>query len=121
MARDVVVVGGAGGFAFQALLGAWSFLLPSARAPVPHRRRVELTAMELGGKLQVAVYNLGLIAVVAGLRTELDTAPAGIVMVWLAAAWALTKSWTFPALSTLPLVERRSAKWWAEPQRGGAR
>ena len=118
-ARDLVVVGGAGGFAFQALLGAWSFLLPSARPAVPQRRRVELTAMELGGVAQVAVYNLGLVAVALGLRTGIDTAPAGIVCVSVATAWALAKSWTFPALSRLPLVERRSAEWWAEPQRRG--
>ncbi|HEV2756639.1 MAG TPA: hypothetical protein VG318_12795 [Actinomycetota bacterium] len=120
-ARDLVVVGGAGGFAFQALLGAWSFLLPSSRPPVPARRRVELTAMELGGRAQVAAYNAGLVAIAVGLRTGLDTALAGIVCVWLAAAWALTKSWTFPALSRLAVVERRSAEWWAEPGQGAAR
>jgi hypothetical protein len=61
--RDFIVVGGGGGFAFQALLGAWSFLLPSTRPPVANRRRVELVAMELGGKIQVIAYNPGLVGV----------------------------------------------------------
>lgn len=34
-ARDFVVVGGAGGFAFQALMGAWSFLYRAAVRPFP--------------------------------------------------------------------------------------
>lgn len=113
--RDLVVVGGAAGFAFQALLGAWSFLLPSTRPPVPERRRVELVAMELGGGAQVAIYNFGLVLALVGLRTALDISIVGIVMAWLAAAWALTKSWSFPALATLRTVERRSAEWWADP------
>jgi hypothetical protein len=41
--RDFLVVGGAAGFVFQAILGAWSFLLPSSRAPDPELRRRELS------------------------------------------------------------------------------
>lgn len=116
-ARDLVVIAGAAGFAFQALLGAWSFLLPSVRAPLPERRRRELVAMELGGRAQVVAYNLGLVAVLVGLRTGIDSSLGGIWLTWSAAAWALTKSWGFPLLATLPAVRARSAAWWAEPNR----
>lgn len=119
-ARDFVVVGGAVGFALQALLGAWSFLLPSTRAPVPQRRRIELTSMELAGRSQVVAYNVGLILALLGLRTGLDTAILGTVLTWTAAAWALTKAWSFPLLARLPLVERRAAAWWADPEKGAA-
>ena len=113
--RDFVVVGGAAGFAFQALLGAWSFLLPSTRPPIPERRRVELVAMELGGKAQVAVYNVGLVLVLIGLRSTVDSALVGIVISWTAASVVLVKCWAFPLLARLPMVARRSAAWWADP------
>jgi nitrite reductase (NO-forming) len=114
--RDLVVVGGAAGFALQALLGAWSFLLPSTRAPVPTQRRAELTAMELGGRAQVIGYNVGLIAIFWGLRTGMDDVSlVGIVVAWLATAWALTKSWSFSALAALPRVQRLSESWWTDP------
>ena len=114
-ARDFVVVGGAAGFAFQALLGAWSFLLPSTRPPLPERRRVELVAMELGGKAQVVAYNVGLVMVLIGLRTASDVALVGIVMSWAAAATALAKCWAFPLVARLPAVKRQSSIWWADP------
>lgn len=119
-ARDFVVVGGAVGFALQALLGAWSFLLPSTRAPVPQQRRNELTSMELVGRSQVTAYNLGLILALVGLRTGSDMAMIGTVLTWTATAWALAKAWSFPLLARLPLVERRAAAWWADPQKGAA-
>ena len=118
--RDFVVVGGAAGFAFQALLGAWSFLLPSTRAPVPERRRRELVTMELGGRAQVIVYNIGLLAVLVGLRTGAGTASAGTILAWGAAAWALLKLWSFPWLATTPVIHGMSARWWAAPE-GNAR
>lgn len=90
-------------------------MLPSTRPPVPERRRVELVAMELGGRAQVAVYNLGLLIVVLGLRMSSDVALVGIIAAWLAAVAALAKCWTFPLLARLPAVERLSAAWWADP------
>ena len=118
IARDLVVVGGGVGFAFQALLGAWSFLLPSARQPLPQRRRVELVAMEVGGRAQVVVYNIGLVVALLGLRSGTELSLWGIWMTWIAAAWALAKSWCFPLLSQLPAVQRRAAMWWADPEKG---
>lgn len=115
--RDLVAVGGGAGVVFQALLGAWSFLLPSTRAPVPDRRRRELVAMEVGGKAQVLAYNLGLLAVLINLRGAAGTGLAGIVLAWSAAAWAVVKTWSFPLLAGLPQVRARSEAWWAEPGR----
>ena len=117
--RDFAVVGGAAGFVFQALMGAWLFLLPSTRAPVPERRRVELIAMELGGRAQVVAYNAGLVLVLVGLRSGWELSLVGIWLAWIAASWALVKAWTFPALSRLTHVQRRAAAWWAEPVGGG--
>jgi hypothetical protein len=115
--RDLVV-GGAAGFAFQALLGAWSFLLPSTRAPVPQRRRVELMAMELGGPAQAVAFNLGVLLTLVGLRSDIDASSiTGVTLAWLAALWVLAKAWFFPALSNLPVVERLSANWWSEPDK----
>lgn len=116
--RDAVVVGGAAGFAFQALLGAWSFLLPSARPVMPERRRRELVAMEVGGRMQVFAYNAGLVAVFIGLRTDIDVSLAGICVAWSAALWALVKTWTFPALARLSRVRMWSERWWADPTSG---
>ena len=116
-ARDFVVVGGAVGFALQALMGAWSFLLPSTRAPVPARRRVELVAMEVGGRVQVVAYNVGLVLALVGLRSGTQLSLLGICLAWTAAAWALTKTWCFPLLSKLPHVQHRSVAWWADPEK----
>ena len=116
--RDLVVVGGAAGFAFQALIGAWSFLLPSTRAPIPERRRVELVAMELGGRAQLISYNAGLILVLVGLRLGTQLSLVGISLAWTAAAWAIAKAWAFPLLAGSGHVQRRAAAWWAEPEKG---
>lgn len=116
-ARDFVVVGGAVGFALQALMGAWSFLLPSTRPAMPARRRVELVAMDVGGRVQVVAYNAGLVLALAGLRSGTKLSLAGICLAWVAIAWVLTKTWCFPLLSNPPSVQRRSAVWWADPER----
>jgi nitrite reductase (NO-forming) len=114
--RNLVVVGGAGGLVFQALMGAWSFLLPSTRAPDPSRRRKELIAMEIGGRSQVALYNLGLVLVLFELVSGTSLSGLGLALLWAAAAWALFKFWAFPRLAELPSVAARSEAWWAPPE-----
>jgi hypothetical protein len=49
--RDLWVVGGAVGFVLQAVLGAWSFLLPAAPPSIADLRRRELLASEMGGRV----------------------------------------------------------------------
>jgi hypothetical protein len=71
--------------------------------------------MELGGRAQVIAYNLGAVVALIGLRTEINVALIGIVATWMAAAWALAKTWTFPLLARLRLVHRWSERWWAAP------
>jgi nitrite reductase (NO-forming) len=110
---DFIVVGGAAGFVFQAVLGAWSFLLPSLRAAVPQLRRRELVAMELGGRAQLLAYNVGLVAILFGLRGLGDSALVGVILTWCAALWAMAKSWGFPLLAGFPAVHERSERWWA--------
>jgi hypothetical protein len=82
---------------------------------VPEQRRRELVAMELGGRAQVIAYNLGAVVALVGLRTEINGELIGIVATWIATAWALTKTWTFPLLARLKLVHRWSERWWAAP------
>jgi nitrite reductase (NO-forming) len=115
LTRDLLVVGGAGGFVFQALLGAWSFLVPSTRPPVPERRRRELTAMELGGYVQVLLYNVGLLAILVGPEMRFSLSVIGIAFAWSAAVFALAKLWLFPVLAKLPRVATKSEEWWAPP------
>jgi nitrite reductase (NO-forming) len=115
--RNFIVVGGAAGFVFQAVLGAWSFLLPSLRAAVPQLRRRELVAMELGGRAQLLAYNVGLLAVLLGGLGLADSTTAGVILTWCAALWAIAKSWGFPLLARLPVVRERRKRWWAAPER----
>jgi nitrite reductase (NO-forming) len=112
LTHDVLVVGGVVGFVFQALIGAWSFLLPSTRAPLPQRRRWELTAMEVGGRTQVVAFNLGLFIVAAGMWAEMNMSVVGIGLTWSAAAFAIAKSWTFPLLANMAFVRAYSDRWW---------
>ncbi|MGH2826922.1 MAG: hypothetical protein ACRDKF_08120 [Actinomycetota bacterium] len=112
--RDVWVVGIALGVIGQALLGAWSFLLSSGRPAVAETRRRELFAFELGGKAQVAAFNLGLVFLLLELR-GLVPAPLGafgIVLVWTAGVWALLKCWSFPLLARVPGMSARASRYW---------
>jgi hypothetical protein len=72
--------------------------------------------MELLGRPQVVAYNAGLLVILVGLRTAIDISQFGIVLAWVAAAWAIAKFWSFPQLATWPSVRRRSDEWWAPPE-----
>ena len=112
--RDLWVVGIALGVIGQALLGAWSFLLPSGRPAVPEVRRRELFAFELGGKAQVVAFNLGLVLLLLELRGLVPEplGALGIALVWVAGAWALLKGWSFPLLARLPGMAGRASRHW---------
>lgn len=116
--RDLWVLAVAAGSIFQAVLGAWSFLLPMARPAVAELRRRELVAMEVAAPLQLLAYNVGL---VIALSSAWGLLPAswgafGLACVWGAAAWAVAKAWTFPVIARLPSVGRVATRWWAVPQ-----
>jgi nitrite reductase (NO-forming) len=115
---DLWLVGLAGGTVVQAILGAWSFLLPMDRQVGGGVRRLHLVAFEIGGRLQVAAYNLGLVLLVLSLRGAgfSGSRQLAISLVWAAVAWALFKSFAFGRLAKLPRVARRSESWW-EPKR----
>ncbi|MDQ3673290.1 MAG: hypothetical protein M3365_02810, partial [Gemmatimonadota bacterium] len=112
--RDVWVVGIALGVIGQALLGAWSFLLPSGRPAVPEVRRRELFAFELGGRAQVAGFNLGLVVLLLELRGLVPASMGafGVALVWSAGVWALLKCWSFPLLARLPGMSARATRYW---------
>lgn len=77
----------AGGVAVQALLGAWSYMLPMAApgGPEEHRRRLALVGRGGGG--QVITYNLGLVMVVVATA---GVGPASIGAVGVVVAVAST-------------------------------
>lgn len=115
---DLWLVGLAGGTVLQAILGAWSFLLPMEQRVGGELRRLHLVAFELGSRLQIGAYNLGLVLLFVSLRAA---GPAGtrqfaLSLIWAATAWALFKSFSFLLLARLPRVARRSKDWW-KPER----
>ncbi|MGI8708960.1 MAG: hypothetical protein ACR2LG_12295, partial [Actinomycetota bacterium] len=67
-------------------------------------------------RAQVLAYNAGLVAVLIGLETSIDSSLWGISLTWSAAVWAIAKAWSFPLLATLPWVRIYSERWWAPPE-----
>lgn len=103
-----------GGWLVQVLLGAWSYLLPMARAGHPDERRRGLVVFEVGARTQVVVLNLGLL-LVAGRGAGWLGATAGDLGTGLALAaglFALGKAWLFPMLARVPIVTGRARSVW---------
>ncbi|MEX0789581.1 MAG: hypothetical protein WD178_02270, partial [Actinomycetota bacterium] len=116
--RAMWLVGLAGGTVVQAVLGAWSFLLPMEKPVGGEMRRLHLVAFEKGARTQVAAYNLGLVLLLFSL---LGPAPAGtralaLTLVWIAAAWGLFKACAFVRIARWPSVAVVSQRWW-QPRR----
>jgi nitrite reductase (NO-forming) len=112
--REPFLVCFVAGWIVQVLLGAWLYLLPIARPGHPDERRRQLAAGELGGRLELAAYNLGigLLALRAAGWTSGGIGRLGAVLALAAGAWALVKAWTFPALASLGAPsDRRRAVW----------
>jgi hypothetical protein len=115
--RDLWLVGLAGGTVVQAVLGAWSFLLPAEKPVGGELRRLHLVAFEKGARTQVAVYNAGLVLLVVGLLGPAPGARAvGLTLVWVSAAWALFKACAFLRIARWPSVAVVSREWW-QPKR----
>lgn len=113
--RDLWVVGIAGGFVLQVVLGSWAFLLPMSRGSGGEATGRELIAFELGARPQVAAYNVGLIVVLLALRGFIPdpAGTAGIALTWAASAWVMFKTLWFPRLAALPSVRAKAERWWA--------
>jgi nitrite reductase (NO-forming) len=116
--HDLWLVGLAGGVVVQAILGAWSFLLPMEQPVGGEWRRRHLVAFELGARMQVAAYNLGLVLLLFSLQGVgfVGGQTVALWLIWAAAAWGLAKACFFKALARLPIVGERSKDWW-EPKR----
>ncbi len=103
-----------GGWAVQALLGAWLYLLPMGRPAHPDERRGFLAMLETGGTIQVLALNMGLI-VMAMRAVGWVPDIVGVLGVGLAlggAGIALVKAWMFPFLSRHgEPTERARAVW----------
>jgi nitrite reductase (NO-forming) len=116
--RALWLVGLAGGTVVQAVLGAWSFLLPMEKPVGAETRRLHLVAFEKGARVQVAAYNGGLVLLLFGLLVPAPagTRAVGLTLVWAAAAWALYKSCAFVRIARWPSVAVVSRLWW-QPRR----
>lgn len=116
--RALWLVGLGGGTVVQAVLGAWSFLLPMEKPVGGELRRLHLVAFEKGARTQVAAYNIGLMLLLLSL---LGPAPAGtqavgLTLAWTAAVWGLFKACAFVWIARRPSVAAAAKQWW-EPRR----
>ena len=99
------------GWTVQMLLGAWSYLIPSAAPGGPQERRVYFAVMDAGGLVQASVFNLGL-ALVA-LRAAGVVGPtggtAGMWAALFAGAVAVGRTWLFRRVARSGWAMRRAA------------
>ncbi|MGZ4129225.1 MAG: hypothetical protein ACXVPR_00165, partial [Actinomycetota bacterium] len=112
--REPFLVYFVAGWIVQVLLGAWLYLLPMARPGHPDERRRQLAAGELGGNLEVVVFNLGvgLLALHAAGWASGAIGRIGAAFALAAGAWALAKAWAFPALARLGVPSVRDRAVW---------
>jgi nitrite reductase (NO-forming) len=99
--RPIFLLALVGGWVLQTLLGAWLYLLPMARPGHPDERRRQLAVLEVGGDVQVAAGNVGLVALVlrAGGWAPAWAGAVGGGLALGAAAVALGKAWLFAPLA----------------------
>src|SRR3990170_2505628 len=92
------------GWALQTLLGAWLYLLPMARPGHPDERRRQLSAIELGGVVQILALNAGvLLLALAGAGWVSGTVGAiGAGLALGGGGLALLQAWTLAGLPRLP-------------------
>jgi hypothetical protein len=116
--RALWLVGLGGGSVVQAVLGAWSFLLPMEMPVGGELRRLHLVAFEKGARTQVAAYNLGLILLLLSLLgpSPAGTQAAGLILAWTAVAWGWFKACAFVWIARWPSVGAAAKLWW-KPRR----
>lgn len=110
------------GWIVQALLGAWSFLLPNARPGHPDVRRAGLVAIEFAAWAQLAALNAGvaLLSMRAAGWLGRTAGSIGIALALGGGAIALVKAWAFPALGSAGLSDRRGEAAWSQAGSPGA-
>jgi nitrite reductase (NO-forming) len=103
-----------GGWLVQVLLGAWSYLLPNAKAAHPEVRRRWLSAFEMAAPVQLLLLNVGL--VLMALRGAGWAGPgigdAAVLLAFTGATLALAKAWFFPLLGLGPVDSDRARAVW---------
>jgi nitrite reductase (NO-forming) len=126
VALAVVLVSGAGieaflpvalvvfvlGWTVQVLLGAWSYLIPSAAPGGPEKRRAYLAAMDVGATAQVVVFNAGLVGMAlhaAGIGPAV-LGSAGAWLALIAGAVAVARTWLFRFAGNAAWAARRGAR-----------
>ncbi len=113
-ARSVFLIAFVWGWLVQVLVGAWSYLLPMARAGAPGQHRAGLQFFELGGRTQVVTLNAGLLLLAAAALGWLgpSVATAGWALALGALVVALAKTWVFPVLAGRVDTGRRAIAVW---------
>ena len=112
--QNVFLISFVGGWILQTLLGAWLYLLPSARRGGPEQRRLLLAGVELGANAEVACINAGLVLLVLHAAGLAIPAAPGAVLAGPGGAWALAKCWAHPLIARLPSTARRAELLWQE-------
>lgn len=102
------------GWMIQALLGGWLYLLPVNRPGDPSERRVQFTALEVAGRLQVIAVNLGLVllALAAGRHLPETAGWVGAGIALFGGVLAFAKTWFYAALARHPGLVRRARESW---------
>jgi nitrite reductase (NO-forming) len=100
------------GWTVQVLLGAWSYLVPSAAPGGPEKRRSYLAAMDVGAVAQVVAFNAGLVGLALH-AAGIGPAGLGLLGAWLAlvaGAVAVARTWLFRLAGDAEWAARRGAR-----------
>lgn len=103
-----------GGWATQTLLGAWLYLLPMGKPGHPDERRGFLTAMELGGRLQLVALNAGFLLMLlrSGGWVPDGAGMAGVGLALAGGGIALSKAWLYAPMSRRSEASERTKAIW---------
>ena len=114
--REVFLTAFVGGWLVQVLLGAWSYLLPMAKAGHPNERRRWLASFEFLAPVQVALLNLGLLLLAGRGAGWLGPGlgRAGAVLAFAGGGLALAKAWLF-TMDVWPASSEHARAVWGGP------
>ncbi|MGZ4210548.1 MAG: hypothetical protein ACXVQX_08115, partial [Actinomycetota bacterium] len=108
------------GWILQTLLGAWLYLLPTARRGGPEERRLLLAGVEIGSNAQLACVNVGLALLALHAASVAIPSVVGVTLAATGGVVGLAKVWLYVPLARLPHTARRAAVLWREPPTGSA-